>query len=238
VCLGAADFTLAEPATVELLASGNGTLRIWADDKLVHQRTAVRPFRADSDRVQADLGRGSHRVAVEVASALRPVEFHLRFRRRSSSLERERLIQMALSRPGDPGHGRKVLEEVERSLCLKCHRVGDRGERIGPELTGLGGRFARITIVESILEPSRSVAPGYESVTVALADGRVLSGVRSAETDRTLTLGDGEGCRHEIAKADIESRTRHPQSAMPDGLEKRLTPEEFVDLIAYLAAQK
>jgi putative heme-binding domain-containing protein len=238
VCLGAADFTLAEPAAVQLLASSNGTLRIWADDRLVHQRTAARPFQADSDRVQADLGRGPHRVAVEVACASRPPEFHLRFRRRGSSLEQERLIQMALSRPGDPGRGRRVLEDVERSLCLKCHWVGDRGERIGPELTGLGGRFARITIVESILEPSRSIAPGYESVTVALANGRVISGVRAAETERTLTLGDGEGRRHEIPKGDIESRASRPQSTMPEGLEKRLTPEEFVDLVAYLAAQK
>jgi putative heme-binding domain-containing protein len=127
---------------------------------------------------------------------------------------------------------------VERSQCLKCHRVGDRGERIGPELSGLGGRFARVTIIESILEPSRSVAPGYESITLALADGRVLTGVRAGETDRTLTLADREGRRHEIAKADIEARTRQAQSTMPDGLEKRLTPEEFVDLVAYLAAQK
>jgi putative heme-binding domain-containing protein len=238
VGLAATDFTLAEPATVQLLASSNGTLRIWADGKLVHQRAGVRSFQPDSDRVQADLGRGPHRLAVEVASATRPPEFHLRFRRRGSSLEHERLIQMALSRPGDPGRGRKVLEDVDRSLCLKCHRVGDRGERIGPELSGLGGRFARITIVESILEPSRSVAPGYESVTVALADGRVLSGVRAAETDRTLTLGDGEGRRHEIPKREIESRRRQPKSTMPDGLEKRLTAEEFVDLVAYLAAQK
>jgi putative heme-binding domain-containing protein len=95
-----------------------------------------------------------------------------------------------------------------------------------------------ITIVESILEPSRSVAPGFESVTLALADGRVISGVRATETDRTLTLGDQDGRRHEIAKADIESRTRQPQSTMPDALGKRLTPEEFVDLVAYLAAQK
>jgi putative heme-binding domain-containing protein len=238
VCLGAADFTLAEPVAVQLLASSNGTLRIWADGKLVHQRTTVRSFQPDSDRVQADFGRGPHRLAVEVASAPRTPEFHLRFRRRGSSVEHERLIQMALTRPGDPGRGWKVLEDVEKSLCLKCHRVGDRGEPIGPELTGLGGRFARITIVESILDPSRSVAPGYESVTVALADGRVLSGVRAAETDRTLTLADREGRRHEIPKADIESRARQPQSTMPEGLEKQLTPEEFVDLVAYLAAQK
>ena len=127
---------------------------------------------------------------------------------------------------------------MEKSQCLKCHRVGDHGERIGPDLTGLGGRFARITIVESILEPSRSVAPGFESLTLALSDGRVLTGVQAAETERTLTLADREGRRHEIPKADIEARARQQQSTMPDGLEKRLTPEEFVDLVAYLAALK
>jgi putative heme-binding domain-containing protein len=66
----------------------------------------------------------------------------------------------------------------------------------------------------------------------------LLSGVPADETDRTLTLADREGRRHEVPKADIEARTRQAQSTMPSGLEKRLTPEEFVDLIAYLAAQK
>ena len=229
MCLGAADFTLAEPATVQLLASSNGTLRIWADGKLVHQRTKVQPFQPDSDRVEVDLGRGPHRLAVEVAAAPRPPEFHLRFRRRGSSLDHERLIQLALTRPGDPGRGRKVLEDVEKSLCLKCHRVGDRGERIGPELSGLGGRFARITIVESILEPSRSVAPGFESVTLALADGRVLSGVRAAETDRTLTLGGPGGAAardpqggHRIAGATAaEHDARRPgEAAHPRGIRR------------------
>jgi putative heme-binding domain-containing protein len=238
VCLGISDFTLTGPATLQLLASSNGTLRVWADGRLVYRRTEVQPFQPDSDRIETDLGAGPHRLAIEVASAPAPAEFHLRFRRRGSSLEHERLIQLALTRPGDPARGRKVLEDVEKSQCLKCHRVGDLGERIGPELSGLGGRFARITIIESILEPSRSVAPGFESVTLALTDGRVLSGVRAEETDRTLTLGDRDGRRHEVAKADIEARTRQSQSTMPDGLEKRLSPDEFVDLVAYLAAQK
>jgi quinoprotein glucose dehydrogenase len=173
-----------------------------------------------------------------MASPSSPAEFHLRFRRKSSTLEHERLVQTALTRAGDSGRGRRVFEDVEKSLCLKCHRVGDRGERIGPELSGVGGRFSRIAIIESILEPNRSVAPGFESVTLALADGRVIGGVRVAETDDALTIGDREGRAHTIPKGDIEARTRQSQSTMPDGLEKRLTPDEFVDLIAYLVGQK
>ena len=134
--------------------------------------------------------------------------------------------------------GRKVLDDVEKSLCLKCHRAGDRGERIGPDLSGIGGRFARITIIESILEPSRSIAPSFDVVAVALKDGRVLNGVRVLETETVLTLADQDGRKHAIPTAEIEAVSRQPLSLMPEGLEKRVTPEEFVNLIAYLAAQK
>jgi putative heme-binding domain-containing protein len=238
VCLGSTDFTLSEPASVQLLASSNGTLRIWADGNLVLLRTVPETFQPDSDRIEAELAKGPHRLVVEVNAAPRPPEFQLRFRRKGPTADQERLVQTVLARAGDPGRGRKVFEDVEKSQCLKCHRMGDRGETIGPELSGIGGRFARITIIESILEPSRSIAPSYESVTVALADGRVLSGVRGEETERVLMLGDPEGRRHAIPKADIETMARQPVSTMPDGLEKRLTAEEFADLIAYLAAQK
>lgn len=237
VCLAWSDFTLTEPARAQLLGSSNGTLRIWLDGKLVHERSGMQPFQPDSDRVEAELSPGSHRLAVAVTSASAP-EFHMRFRRKSAALEQERLVQMALARSGNAEHGRKVLEDVEKSLCLKCHRLGERGERIGPELTGIGSRFARITIIEAILEPSRSIAPSFESLAVALKDGRVLNGVRVAETAQVLTLGDQEGRQQTIAKADIETVAHQAKSIMPDGLEKRLSPQEFLDLVAYLSSQK
>ena len=105
-------------------------------------------------------------------------------------------------------------------------------------MTGVGGRFSRIFIVESILEPSRTIAPSFETVMVALKDGRVLAGVRAAETDLTLTLADQQGQKHVLAKSSIEERRPQSQSTMPDGLEKRFTPAEFIDLIEFLAGQK
>ena len=73
--------------------------------------------------------------------------------------------------------GRKVFFDVEKSQCLKCHRLGDQGERNGPELTGVASRFARIYIVESILEPSRTIAPSYGTWVVSLTNGKQFSGV-------------------------------------------------------------
>jgi putative heme-binding domain-containing protein len=75
-------------------------------------------------------------------------------------------------------------------------------------------------------------------VAVALLDGRVLTGVRTAEAATTLTLADAEGKTHVLAKSEIEAQRTQASSLMPDGLEKPLTPDEFVDLIAFLAGQK
>ena len=109
---------------------------------------------------------------------------------------------------------------------------------IGPALTGVGKRFARIFIIESILEPSRSIAASFETQMVVLKNGKVLTGVKVAETDGELTLGDNQGAKHIVLKSDIEERQSLPLSTMPEGLEKRLTADEFVDLIAFLTGLK
>ena len=65
-----------------------------------------------------------------------------------------------------------------------------------------------------------------------------MAGVRVTENEQTLTLADDQGRSHAIAKADIEERHTQTKSTMPDGLEKRLSDRELVDLIAYLIAQR
>ena len=68
--------------------------------------------------------------------------------------------------------------------------------------------------------------------------GKIVTGLPIAETEKSLTLADNQGQKHVLAKSSIAERRRHPQSTMPDGLEQRLTADEFVDLIAYLVSQK
>jgi putative membrane-bound dehydrogenase-like protein len=232
------DFALSEPATLQFLVTSRVRPRAWLNGKIIYSRSEAGSLETVMDRVETDARQGLNRLFLEVASGPLSPDWQVRFRRKSSSIEHESLAQMALDRSGDPDRGRRLFENVEKSLCLKCHLVGERGERIGPELSGIGGRFSRVTIIESILEPSRSIAPSFDSVALALKDGRVLTGMRVAETDAIITLADQDGLKHAIPVADIESARRHSRSLMPDGLEKRFTREEFVDLIAYLASQK
>jgi putative heme-binding domain-containing protein len=232
------DVTTAEPATVQFLTSSSGTLRVWLNGRMVHGRNEPRSFQPDSERFDAVLPKGPSRLLVQVAVAKGGVAFHLRFRRKSTRAEHEKLTQAALSQAGDPERGRQVFLNIDKSQCLKCHRLAERGERIGPELTGIGGRFPRIYLIESILEPSRTIATGFQTTSVFLKDGRTLSGIVISEEDETITLGDNEGRKHVLAKKDVEEQRAQAVSTMPEGLEKRLTADEFVDLIAFLASQK
>lgn len=236
VWLAFADVGLPELADAQFLGSSTGAFRVWLNGRSIHQRANPGMFQLDSDRFEARLEPGRNRLVVQVP-AQRDARFHLRFRRKSSNTDHERLVQRTLATAGNAIRGRELFLNAEKSACLKCHPFGDLGGRIGPELTGVGGRLSRIYLIESILEPSRAMAPSFENVLVELKDGQLLSGVKLAETREKLTLGDQEG-QHEISKAEIVKRQSLALSAMPEGLEKMLTEKEFVDLIAFLVEQK
>ncbi len=232
------DASVAEAGTVDFFAAGPGLITVWLNGKEVHRRQRPGVVGPYPDRFETALVKGRNTVLVQVTGAQGDVDLQLRFRRKSATPERERLAKASLARAGNPAAGRQLFLNAEKTLCIKCHRVGDQGERIGPELTGLGGRFSKVYIVESVLEPSRSISPSFETLAITLTSGKGYTGVKVAETTTTLTIADQEGRKHVLAKAEIESQVRQPLSTMPEGLEKRLTEDEFVDLISYLVNLK
>lgn len=240
IWLALTDVIVAEPAPVpvQFLASVAGKMQVWLNGRRIHERAEAGPYQPDSDRFDGTLDSGLNRLVVQVAASKDNTEFHVRYRRKSSTAGHEQLIQAALTRTGNAERGGKVFFDTAKAQCSKCHRIGDLGERIGPELTGIGKRFSRIHIVESILEPSRTVTPGFQTLTLALQDGRVLTGLKVSETETSIVLGDNQGQKHTLAKAAIEEQKLQPQSTMPDGLTKLLTVDQFVDLIAFLVSQK
>jgi hypothetical protein len=51
----------------------------------------------------------------------------------------------------------------------------------------------------------------------------------------TITLTDNQGQKHIVMKDTIEDQAASSISTMPEGVEKRMTEEEFVNLVAFLA---
>jgi putative heme-binding domain-containing protein len=236
VWIAHADVVVPDATPVEFTLTNGGSAEVWLNGTSLYRRAEATRNRNAVARFPGELARGTNRLLVRVGPPGAAVEFGLTFRRRSATAAHERLTRAALTQAGNAGRGRKVFFDAEKSLCLKCHRVGDQGERVGPELTGIGARFGRAYLIESILEPSRTVVPGFATLRVELKDGRVVTGVKAAETDSTLILVDQGVKKHELKKAEVIEQGALAVSAMPDGLENRLTEQEFVDLIAYLVS--
>ncbi len=146
----------------------------------------------------------------------------------------QRYEQYALTHDGDPGRGRQLFLDEKVTKCVICHKVNGQGADVGPDLSAIGGKFARPHLIESLLEPSRQIVEGYRTSVIVTVDGRVQNGIVKTRSDTSIMLADVDGKTHEIAVADIEEREETSLSLMPEGLMDDLTPAQFTDIIAYL----
>ena len=136
---------------------------------------------------------------------------------------------------GDPRRGHEVFRRESGPMCARCHTVNESGGKVGPDLSGIARRLAREEIVDAILAPSSSIEPGYESVSLELADSTVLFGRIVSETDAVISLVETTGLARSIPAKDVVTRRMGSVSVMPNGLATTLTPDEFADLMAYLS---
>ncbi len=150
----------------------------------------------------------------------------------------EEWINLAAS-GGNAETGRRLFGHPNAGGCFHCHMVNGRGGKIGPELSLIARSSNREKLAESIVRPSKEIAPQFASWTFVTREGRVVAGVIVAE-DREghVRIGTAEGTVVELDAADIEERHPQNKSIMPERLVDSLTPGEFRDLIAYLANLK
>ena len=98
----------------------------------------------------------------------------------------------------------------------------------------------RAASVSDDMKPALSQQPIciVAAVNLTAGDGRVLTSFITAETNTTLTVRLGPGVVQELKKSDIKKRETIRQSSMPDGLSGTMAPQEFLDLVEFLASQK
>ena len=137
--------------------------------------------------------------------------------------------------PGDPERGRELFFDTEgKAACAKCHTVGDKGGKIGPELTNVAGTRELPYIIESILDPSAVIVSGFEPYLIVTNDEEFITGIKKAEDEKGFTLMTPEGEMITVPKSNIQNAVPQKTSLMPGNFRELLTIEEFHDLVAYL----
>lgn len=148
------------------------------------------------------------------------------------------LAQLNRGREADPNAGRRVFFHPNGPGCFKCHIIDGRGGRVGPDLSRAIGTMNRIQLIQSILEPSREIAPQFVSWTFETRAGKIVTGMIVHENKGKTIVGNPDGQLIELKTADIVTRAPQKISVMPEKLADRMTLQELRDLIAFLDAQK
>ena len=130
-------------------------------------------------------------------------------------------------------NGRQAFVDAQ---CVACHKMGNQGGGVGPDLTAVSSRFTRRDMLESLLEPSKVVSEQFMNTTFTLNDGEELTGRIVDETGDKVVIYVNPFTQDPtvIKKADIKSRQAAKLSPMPEGLANVLTKEDILDLLAYL----
>ncbi len=138
---------------------------------------------------------------------------------------------------GRASEGRKVFE-TGKGACSSCHRIGNTGNLVGPNLSAIGNIRTSRDILESIFFPSATIARDYEAHAIDLANGESMVGVISRNSPEALVVTDASAEQRALPRNQIASIRALPTSLMPAGLDRALTEEELLDLVAYLGSCK
>ncbi|MCB1224767.1 MAG: c-type cytochrome [Verrucomicrobiales bacterium] len=146
-------------------------------------------------------------------------------------------LREELLKGGDEKLGREIVASDLAANCTACHRVESKeGSTVGPPLLSIGKTKDRPYLLEALLQPSATLAPGFGLVNLTLKNGTALTGTVAEEDGPSLTLRLPDGAEQVIAAKDVASRTP-PISVMPPML-GILSPRQIRDVVAYLATLK
>ena len=107
----------------------------------------------------------------------------------------------------------------------------------GPPLSLVGDRLTPEKLLESLVNPSAEITPGYGLSSVSIKDGITLVGriAEKSEDNSSMVLIAPDGKETKLNQQDITSISP-PVSAMPP-LGLTLSPVDLRDLIAYLKSR-
>ncbi len=224
VAIAAADSPAARKALVdELLATADGALALM---RALDQDSGLTGKRSE--------------IALQVAGSTAPAHVRDLFDRflpddrRMAATSKDPSKILALE--GDPERGLALLTGPKGTGCLTCHLHRGEGRDIGPPFSQIGGKLTRSQLLESLLQPSRTIAEGYAGYAAILAEGTAVVGRLLSRSPGGIVIRDLAGQDRALDPRDVKQLELLPNSLMPVGLLGPMSDQEVADLVAYLAS--
>lgn len=141
-----------------------------------------------------------------------------------------------LALTGDHIRGRQVF--FQQAQCKNCHRIDKEGTDVGPDLTQIGKKLDRAKLLESILEPSKTIDQPYVAYLIEMTNGTTLTGMIVKRSADEIVVKDSQGKVSALPATSVESVTPQRVSIMPELLLRDLTARDVADLLEYLQSLK
>ena len=133
--------------------------------------------------------------------------------------------------------GQQVFESAG---CSKCHRMQNSGAMFGPDLTKIADRFKGQKLLQQMLEPSTEINKQYQTWIAATSDGRVLTGLKVAESAESVTLLPNPlkpDVTVVVTRDAIEELEASNVSTMPGSLLITFSKDEILDVLAFVQSR-
>lgn len=188
-------------------------------------------------------GQSPPEIQLDVYEAAKKLGLHEHVQKYRASLRADDpLANYRLSLAGgDMERGRKIFREKVEVSCLRCHKCEIGDSQVGPDLTKIGAQKDRTYLLESIVQPNKAIAAGFQTVALMLKNDSAVVGRLLGEEGGNVRVETLDATAKpkavSVPVADIKERLSAP-SPMPENLKELLTRAELRDVIEYLATRK
>jgi len=131
----------------------------------------------------------------------------------------------------------KARAILEGNACLSCHRIGDTGSYLGPDLTDSGSRRSPEQLRAALLSPGKEVHPENRSVRLVTGGGEIVTGKLLNQDGFSVQLIDSSNTLRSFQKASLRGFEITTANSMPS-YQNKLSTEDLNDLINYLSSLK
>jgi putative heme-binding domain-containing protein len=131
----------------------------------------------------------------------------------------------------------KATALIRANGCLSCHRVGDTGSDVGPNLSGIGANRSADDIQAALVSPAKDVRPENRSVRLVTKDGTTVTGRILNQDGFSVQIIDSESRLRSFQKASLREFTIVTENPMPSYADK-MSPQDMTGLVHYLSSLK
>jgi putative heme-binding domain-containing protein len=124
---------------------------------------------------------------------------------------------------------------IQTNGCLSCHRIGEMGSYIGPDLNDVGSNLSPDQISHALTSPNDMVQPENRTVQLVTHDGQRVTGRILNQDGFSVELIDSSGQLKSFEKATLRQFVIVTTNPMPSYATK-LSNEDMRTIVHYLAS--